>query len=505
MKKIFITFIISIASLSGFSQSVTILPTSTLGGSGSSQWTTLGNNISYGTLGGNEGVSIGSNAAPFTPLHVFSTSNGRTATFENSNNGLPGISMVKYGGTFSAKTAIGTGLFGIISFDGATSPSGTSTAAYITANAKAAFSSSNRPTSLEFATTPPNGNVGVKMILSENGRLGVGDATDPQGTLHINYAGNGNVSQPILNLVNTSNPSNPPALLTRYSVANTTDYGVYNEVIPGVNIPGTSVRWRYRDNGSPSTMTELFGYSNNLFSVNGGQAISGSSTVTGTSGLTGKVTVGSSTATTAGVEIRSQTSTDANPDIYLKGTNNVVRFGNNVDGTSIIQTTTSANVPNTANLTWKHITNANPAVATPMMSIQGDGDLTVNGFTKLGELTTATTAGVTKSSPAMKTILLTGSMPNAATTTVAVPHGLTESKIIDVRVLVTGFTNLIVSDNYTPTISSGSTIYGFLFNTNIDGVNINIVRNTSTTSSSNGIITAGGITASYKIFITYIP
>ncbi|MDZ7933899.1 MAG: hypothetical protein U5M51_02795 [Emticicia sp.] len=95
MKKILLSFALIMSAFLGFAQSVTILPTTQLGGGGggSSQWTTSGSNISYGTLGGFQGVMIGSNLFPTSPLHVVSTANDRTATFENANNGLPGISL----------------------------------------------------------------------------------------------------------------------------------------------------------------------------------------------------------------------------------------------------------------------------------------------------------------------------------------------------------------------------------------------------------------------------
>ncbi|MDZ7933897.1 MAG: hypothetical protein U5M51_02785 [Emticicia sp.] len=238
------------------------------------------------------------------------------------------------------------------------------TSAYILANAKAAFSNLTRASSIEFATTALNStSPAVKMILNEFGRLGVGNATDPQGTLHVNYAGNGSVSQPILNLVHATTT---PTLSTRYSNADVTDFGVYNEVTPGLNLAGTAVRWRYRDNGSPSIMTELFNYSGSNLNVNGGF------TSTGTGNFAGRIASGSVSATTAGLDITNTTNTDASPGIQLRGTNNILRFGNTVNTAAVFQTVVGGGIAAASSVAWKHVTAAN--VSTPMMTLEGDGD-----------------------------------------------------------------------------------------------------------------------------------
>jgi hypothetical protein len=289
-------------------------------------------------------------------------------------------------------------------------------------------------------------------------------------------------------------------------------FSLTQESATGFSIAASSMVWKYYD-GSPTTIsTNLFGYGSSNFNVYtgglnvaaGNATIGGNFSATGTSGLTGKVTVGSSTATTAGVEIRSQTSTDANPDIYFKGTNNVLRFGNNVDGTSLVQTSLSNNTPTSASIAWKHISNANPAVSTPMMSLQGDGDLTVNGFTQLGADATTTTAGVTRSSPAMKTILLTGNIAAGATVyTTTVPHGLTAAKIVEVKVLVSGLSNFIVSDDFVDnrTVAQGA-ISGYQFATFTDATNVYILRHQTNGSNINN---ANGLVSTFRILITYIP
>ncbi len=204
----------------------------------------------------------------------------------------------------------------------------------------------------------------------------------------------------------------------------------------------------------------------------------------------------------------SQISTSlASPLINTLGTaSTFLRYGRSSTTSAVFQESTTGFTRATSSIFWKYSDESNPQVITNLFGFTGSTNtFSVNGFTQLGEEATTTTSGVTRSSPAIKTILLTGTMPNAVTTIIAVPHGLTASKIIEVRALITGAGGLTVSDNYTPTLSAGGTTYGYLFNTSIDATNINITRNISTTTSSTGLISAAGVTATYKIFVTYIP
>ncbi len=509
MKKIFIFFVLLSASLSGFSQSVTILPTSTLGGGGSSNWITSGTTTA---TTGDVGVGLDPSEV-INPLHVRSTngiSNG--IMMEKRGNNASFIQLLKYGGTVASPAAVTTGILGQLDFMGSISGSGYAGSASIRARATETYSQFNFPSQLEFQTTPANQNAPLtRMVIDPNGRLGLNSGTTtPKGTVEVNYVGIGTATDPILNLIGGGNTTFPQTTHVRFGLSNTGNWAVNQEVIPGLTAAGATVNFRYYDNSNPSVASLLFGYTNNTFSVTGAMNATGSSSigtnfaVGGTSGLTGKVTVGSSTATTAGVEIRSQTSTDANPDIYFKGTNNVLRFGNNVDGTSLVQTSLSNNTPNSASIAWKHISNANPAVSTPMMSLQGDGDLTVNGFTQLGADATTTTAGVTRSSPAMKTILLTGNIAAGATVyTTSVPHGLNAAKIVEVKVLVSGLSNFIVSDDFVDnrTTAQGA-ISGYQFATFTDATNVYILRHQTNGSNINN---AGGLVSTYRILITYIP
>jgi hypothetical protein len=330
------------------------------------------------------------------------------------------------------------------------------------------------------------------------------------------YTGGIDVAQIVFN-----SPSSviSPLLFSKGSASSFLRYGgasgnfaLVQESNTGFNFGSTNISWKYYDNANPQGITDMFGYASNTFSVNGGQSISGNSTiggnstVSGTSAVSGKVTVGSSTTTTAGMEIRASTSTDANPDIYFKGTNNVLRFGNNTDGASIVQTTNSAATTGASTITWKYLNNAATPVANTMMTLDGDGDLGVNGFTKFGNTATSTTAGITTSQPAIKTILFTGTITanaspeTSASLTTAIPHGLNADKIVDIKVLLKGLGNNLVAEGFTDNRPT-TPLTGYQFTTLTDPTNIYILR----TNGNSANLAQTNLRATYRVFITYIP
>jgi hypothetical protein len=162
-------------------------------------------------------------------------------------------------------------------------------------------------------------------------------------------------------------------------------------------------------------------------------------------------------------------------------------------------------------INWNYYTDAAPTTAINLFGYSGstntftiNSELAVNNFTKLGNEATTTTANVTRSSPAMKTILLTGSLTQganpetSASLTTTVPHGLNYNKIVDIKVLVNG-----VGMNGGFLAAEGATQSGLQFSTYTDGNNIYINRNA--TNSNNIRPAPGATTAVYRILITYIP
>ncbi len=129
------------------------------------------------------------------------------------------------------------------------------------------------------------------------------------------------------------------------------------------------------------------------------------------------------------LDITAGTASLSVPHLYLRATNgtNVVKFnGNGTTSGNIIQTTVNSSAAGSASIAWKHVNASN--VTTNMMSIQGDGDATVNGFTKFGGTTDV---------PGVKFKVITGTIPSGSSDySVSVLHGLTGANIISCTAVV---------------------------------------------------------------------
>jgi hypothetical protein len=147
--------------------------------------------------------------------------------------------------------------------------------------------------------------------------------------------------------------------------------------------------------------------------------------------------------------------------------------------------------------------------------------VTIGGFTKLGNETTTTTAGVTKSTPAIKTILLTGSInvalatETSASLTTSVSHGLNWDKIIDVSIILkptilsaSGNYDLIIPPNFTDNRPSPGGTNGFEFTYIIGSTSVDIIRNNGNSGKLARTAVAGtnipAYGSPYKILITYV-
>jgi hypothetical protein len=150
--------------------------------------------------------------------------------------------------------------------------------------------------------------------------------------------------------------------------------------------------------------------------------------------------------------------------------------------------------------------------------------VTIGGFTKLGNETTTTTAGVTKSTPSIKQILLTGTITAALATetsaslTTSVPHGIANwDKIISVdiilkgRVLIPnapGFFDIAVPIRFSDNRPSPGGTNGFEFTYALGTTNIEIIRNATNSNklaypaSTNPVLAA--YASPYRILITYM-
>lgn len=276
------------------------------------------------------------------------------------------------------------------------------------------------------------------------------------------------------------------------------NHAIMQESTTGLNTSGTSINWRYYDNANPQGITHLFGYSANTFNVTGGltttgnATINGTSTVTQASALRGKTTIGTTSTGGNGLEIQSSTTTTASPDIYIKSPNNIIRYGNTTGNFGMQQSVINSATPASASMSFVHLDNAATPTQTTMMTLDGEGDMTVAGFTKLG--------GFGADVPAIKTKYFTGTMTTAnggwPAASYDIAHGLTFSKIISMDVLVTGLGNITVGDN--------SSLGGYQYTAYFDASNIKLVRNTSGTAS-NSITPSAGLSVTFKVLVTYIP
>jgi hypothetical protein len=147
--------------------------------------------------------------------------------------------------------------------------------------------------------------------------------------------------------------------------------------------------------------------------------------------------------------------------------------------------------------------------------------VTIGGFTKLGNEVTTTAAGVTRSTPAIKTLLLTGSInvalatETSASLTTSVPHGLTGDKILSVSIvlkplILNGNANfdLFVTPNFTDNRPSPGGTNGLEFTYMIGPTNIDIIRNNGNSGKLARTAIAGtnipAYGAPYKMLITYM-
>ena len=216
---------------------------------------------------------------------------------------------------------------------------------------------------------------------------------------------------------------------------------------------------------------------------------------------TGLVGIGNgNSGVSANLDIYNVAATDAIPQLGLDaGVTgiNITRFSGTGGsfGGKLYETVITGSTNTAASVAWKHTnTDFNGTLTTtPMMTLTGAGNMTVNGFTKLG--------GTGADVPSIKQKYLTGSTNSSASVfTTLIAHGLDVAKIISMDVLVVGFNNVSPPTNtwYAPgyrgsnNISTLANEYWAYF----DATNITIER--SSTQGQNLV------NKNYRIVITYI-
>lgn len=180
------------------------------------------------------------------------------------------------------------------------------------------------------------------------------------------------------------------------------------------------------------------------------------------------------------LQIQNQSDLATSFELLARSSTNQMRFTSLNPSASINQKFVGGSAAATSTLSWNHVDLNNNQTETPLMSVQGNGNFTVNGFSKFG--------GSTSAFPAMKTMMLTGTTAASGFTTTVV-HGLTASKIIGFQVIIAGG---VSSDVYVP---SNHPDPGMTFFSAYDAGSFYITR-----SSTNG---SQLISKPYKILITY--
>jgi hypothetical protein len=202
-------------------------------------------------------------------------------------------------------------------------------------------------------------------------------------------------------------------------------------------------------------------------------------------------------------------STLANPFINVIGNGTVfLNWGSATHNGKITQESVTGATLASSSINWNYYPNANPTQLNSLFGYSGstgtfthNSDLDINGFTTLGNTASSVALGVTKVTPAIQTLLLTGNIAAASSQTTIIAHGLTWNKIVDIKVLVSGLSNLTVAENFTDLRTTGG-VTGYQFSTFTDPTNVYITR--SSTNSAN-ITPASGLVPTYRILITYTP
>jgi hypothetical protein len=216
----------------------------------------------------------------------------------------------------------------------------------------------------------------------------------------------------------------------------------------------------------------------------------------------------SSSGTTYGIR-GTASDTDASPALHVQNLNgniNEIRYdgGNN---TNVIEQTYTQNItPANASMEWTHQQLAT-SVSTDMMTLQGDGDLTINGFMGFGEAINTTVqsnlvpaTNITVTNPAVKMKLLTGSI--TASPTVVAFGGIDPAKIVSVR-------GMVYRSNTSPQqyITPGAEVSG----TSITGsYSLTFTTNPASSGSAgfkfyvpSNWVNATNPTATYKLYVLY--
>ncbi len=325
---------------------------------------------------------------------------------------------------------------------------------------------------------------------------------------------------------------NAPAATTQPWVASGSDITFYTGLVGiGNGNPGVTANLDIYNAGATDATPQL-GLDAGITGIN----ITRFSGIGGSFGgkLYETVTTGS-TNTAASVAWK-HTSVDGNgvltttPMMTLTGAGNMtingLKFNNLNSGTTVSTTPTKVlSVDATGNVILGNAALGGSGGTSTWTSASGitstTEKVTISGFTKLGNEATTTTAGVTRSTPAIKTLMLTGSInvalatETSASLTTSVPHGLNGDKILSVSIVLkplilsgNGNFDLFVTPNFTDNRPSPGGTNGLEFVYMPGPTTIDIIRR----NGNSGLLARTAIAgtnipaygAPYKMLITYM-
>lgn len=335
-----------------------------------------------------------------TPQSVSTTQNSAIENLKLIGTNAPEIVGVRHSGTLTSPTATGLGSY-LLSLQGQ-GHDGTafsSSQAYINMYASQTWTPSAKGTGIEFLNTPNGSTVPSRsMHITDNGFIGIGLGSNlPTSNVHIHELGSSSSSK--LKISNLG------------SGITDTD-GLEISLLPSTDFLALGAKIINRENAP------LFLGSNGInrmtIGANGNVGINGILAGTGV----GRFNINHDTG-------NDNTYPHLNLKTYNNASNGIIRM-ENLDGTRFFGQYFSLNSATPANNFVSFDYNG----TTPILDMQGNGNVKVSGFTTLGNDATA---------PKIKIIKLTTT--NGATgATTPIAHGLTQSKILSVSVLINAST-----------------------------------------------------------------
>ncbi len=366
-----------------------------------------------------------------TPQSVTTTQNSAVENIKLVGTNSPEIVGVRHSGTLASPTATGLGGY-LLSLQGqghdGTAFSGSQ--AYINIYASQTWTPTSKGTGIEFWNTP-NGSVtnSRSMHITENGYIGIGLGSNlPTSNLHIHELSSSSLSK-----VKISNLG---------SGITDTD-GLEISLLPSTDLIALGAKIINRENAP--LLLGSNGITRMTIAANGNVGINGILAGTGV----GRFNVNHDTG-------NDNTYPHLNLKTYNNASNGIIRM-ENLEGTRFFGQ-------------YFQVGNATPANnfvsfdyngTTPILDMQGNGNVKVSGFTTLGN---------DASAPKIKMKKLSGTFSASANTSgtpTYIPHGVTDpTKIITINVLG----QYAGSGGYVS--NSFLTSNGYQFDYQIDGVSI---------------------------------